>query len=99
MEGEDDRLVDRKQRIEILIREPVRVLARRLQLHQVDNVDHPHFQIARVFSQQAASVSSVGTSPQQAITTSGSLPWSLLAQSQIPSPASQCLTACYIVNQ
>src|SRR5438270_9394655 len=34
----------------------------------------------------AASVSKVGTSPQQAITTSGSPPWSLLAHSQIPSP-------------
>ena len=42
----------------------------------------------------AARVSSVGTSPQQAITTSGSPPWSLLAHSQMPSPAVQCLIAC-----
>ena len=41
----------------------------------------------------AASVSSVGTSPAQAITTSGSLPRSLLAHSQMPIPAVQCLTA------
>ena len=34
----------------------------------------------------AASVSSVGTSPAHAITTSGSSSWSLLAQSQIPTP-------------
>src|SRR5271166_3621264 len=32
----------------------------------------------------AASVSSVGTSPQQAMTTSGARPWSLLAHGQIP---------------
>src|SRR5437870_1386587 len=34
----------------------------------------------------AARVSSVGTSPAQAITTSGSLCWSVLAQSQMPIP-------------
>ena len=37
-------------------------------------------------SSTAASVSSVGTSPQQAMTTSGSPPWSLLAQGQMPMP-------------
>src|SRR5690349_21221127 len=41
----------------------------------------------------AASVSRVGTSPQQAMTTSGSWPRSLLAHSQMPRPASQCLIA------
>src|SRR5438477_12610992 len=41
----------------------------------------------------AASVSSVGTSPAQAITTSGSLSRSVLAQDQIPSPVVQCATA------
>ena len=47
----------------------------------------------------AAMVSSVGTSPAQAMTTSGSLPsGSFDAQSQIPIPASQCFTACSIVN-
>ena len=46
----------------------------------------------------AARVSSVGTSPQQAMTTSGSLPWSLLAQSQMPMPAVQCLIAWSIVS-
>ena len=35
----------------------------------------------------AASVSSVGTSPAQAITTSGSPPSSLLAHRQMPMPA------------
>ncbi len=41
----------------------------------------------------AASVSSVGTSPQHAMTTSGAAPWSLLAHCQMPMPAVQCLTA------
>src|ERR1039457_1073303 len=35
----------------------------------------------------AASVSSVGTSPQQAMTTSGATPWSLLAHCQMPMPS------------
>src|SRR5262245_41033766 len=46
----------------------------------------------------AANVSSVGTSPQQAMTTSGSEPLSLEAHSQIPMPAVQCLTAWSIVS-
>ena len=41
----------------------------------------------------AASVSSVGTSPQHAMTTSGTTPWSLLAHGQMPMPSVQCLTA------
>ena len=44
-------------------------------------------------SSTAARVSIVGTSPQQAITTPGSLPLSLLAHSQMPMPAVQCLMA------
>ena len=47
----------------------------------------------------AASVSSVGTSPAQAITTSGSLPLSLLAKSQMPMPRVQCRTACSMDSQ
>src|ERR1035437_5168048 len=41
----------------------------------------------------AASASRVGTSPAQAITTSGSPPSSLLAHFQMPIPAVQCLIA------
>src|SRR5215469_13148054 len=41
----------------------------------------------------AASVSRVGTSPQQTITTSGSEPLSLEAHSQMPMPAVQCRMA------
>ena len=47
----------------------------------------------------AASVSRVGTSPQQASTTSGSLPSSLLAQSQMPRPRRVCWIASVIVSQ
>ena len=46
----------------------------------------------------AASVSRVGVSPQQAMTTSGSSPWSLEAQSQIPMPWVQCFTAWSMVS-
>ena len=100
MEGEDDRLVGREQRVEIVIRETVRVLARGLQLHQIDDIDDADLQIGACLRRRstAASVSSVGTSPQHAITTSGSPPRSLLAHSQMPSPASQCLTASSIVS-
>ena len=41
----------------------------------------------------AARDSIVGTSPQLAMTTSGSAPWSLLAQSQMPTPLVQCAIA------
>ena len=47
----------------------------------------------------AARISSVGTSPALAITTSGSKPLSLLAHSQIPMPAVQCRTAVSMFNQ
>jgi len=47
----------------------------------------------------AASVSRVGTSPQQAMTTSGTTPWSLLAHCQMPMPWMQWLTAASIVSQ
>ena len=45
----------------------------------------------------AASDSAVGTSPQQAMTTSGSEPWSLLAKRQMPMPLAQWTTASSMV--
>ncbi|SKS02926.1 Uncharacterised protein [Mycobacteroides abscessus subsp. abscessus] len=45
----------------------------------------------------AAKVSSVGTSPAQASTTSGSF-GALLAQSQIPSPLAQCARAASMLK-
>ena len=47
----------------------------------------------------AARVSSVGMSPQQAITTSGSPGESLLAHSQIPAPRVQWMIASFIGSQ
>jgi hypothetical protein len=45
MEGEDDRLVLGEELVEIHVGQPVRVFGVRLQLHDVDDVDHPDFQI------------------------------------------------------
>ena len=45
-----------------------------------------------------STISSVGTSPAQAMTTSGSLPISLLAHSQMPMPDVQCLIAASIFS-
>ena len=45
----------------------------------------------------AASASCVATSPQDAITTSGSTPSSLLARGQMPKPLAQCTIASSIV--
>jgi len=72
----------------------------RLELHQVDDVDHPHLQLGRCWRRMevAAKTSRVGVSPQQAMTTSGSEPWSLLAQSQMPIPSVQCTTASSMLS-
>ncbi len=48
MKSEDDRLVRGEERIEIGIREPMRVLTRRLQLHQIHDIDDAHLQLGRV---------------------------------------------------
>ena len=52
VEGEDDRLVGREQLIEIPVAQPVRVLARRLQAHQVDHVDHADFQRGQMLAHE-----------------------------------------------
>ena len=74
------------------------MLAGRLELHQIDHIDDAHLRLGWAMRRisTAASVSIVGTSPQQAITTSGSLPRSLLAHSQMPMPAVQCRMAASI---
>ena len=50
--GEDDRTVAREQGVEIRVRQAVRVLARRLQLHQVDHVDDPHLELGEIATHQ-----------------------------------------------
>src|SRR5215469_7632168 len=52
VEGEDDRLVGREQRIEIVIRQAVRMLARRLQGHQVYDIDDADLHLGRMPTQQ-----------------------------------------------
>ena len=44
MEAEDDGLVFGEQRIVSRVAQSVRVLALRLELHEIDNVNHPDFQ-------------------------------------------------------
>src|SRR6201993_4523873 len=48
MEGEDDWLIRSEQRVEIVIREAMRMLGRRLQLHEIKDVDNPHLQFGRI---------------------------------------------------
>ena len=50
MEGEDDRLVPGEKLVEIHVIQSVRVLGLRLQPHQVDDVDHPDFQIEQMLA-------------------------------------------------
>src|SRR5215467_11070607 len=48
MEGKDDRLVRGKQRIVFMIIQAVRMLARRLQLHEIDDIDDTDLQLRHV---------------------------------------------------
>ena len=51
MKAEDDVLVLGEQRIVVGLAQPVRMLAGRLQLHQIDDVDHPDFQVGQMLPQ------------------------------------------------
>jgi len=48
MEGEDDRLVPGEELVEVRVAQPMRVLGLRLQLHEVDDVDHADFQLRQM---------------------------------------------------
>ena len=91
--GEDDRLVGGEQRVELGVGQAVRVLAvggcSRIRSTTLTTRTRRSGRCGRSRS-AAASVSSVGTSPAQASTTSGSPPSSLPAHSQMPSPRAQC---------
>ena len=52
VEVEDDRLVGSEQRIEIRIRQPVRMFRARLQLEKVDHVDETDLQVREFLAQQ-----------------------------------------------
>ena len=93
VEVEDDRLVEGEEAVEVPVGEAVGVLGLRLKREKVDHVDEAEPEIGDVLPQagpSAARASMVGTSPAQARTTSGSHPWSVLAQSQMPIPFVQC---------
>ena len=50
VEGEDDRFVLRKQRVEVEVAQAVRMLTRRLQLHEIHDVDDTHLQFRYVLA-------------------------------------------------
>src|SRR6516165_2196753 len=52
MKGEDDRLVRGEQRVEIVVREPMRMLTRWLQLHKIHDVYDTHLQIRRMSAEE-----------------------------------------------
>jgi len=51
MKGKDDVLVFGKQRIVVFVAESVRVLGARLQLHKINNIDHPDLQFGEMLAQ------------------------------------------------
>jgi len=89
--GEDDRLVRGEERVELLIRHAVRMFGGGLQAHQVDDVDDADLEVRHVLAHQGDRSQGLqrGTSPQHAMTTSGSPPWSVARQSQMPMPRVQ----------
>jgi len=92
--AEDDVLVLRKQGVVVDIAQPVRVLAGGLKLHQIDDVDHPNFQLRQMLPQDGNGRENLERRRVAAagITTSGSAFWSLPAHCQMPIPSAQCTT-------
>jgi hypothetical protein len=88
MKVKDDWLVRGEEHLKLPIGLARRVLNIENQPERIDDVTNRTFTPGKYVrrSAMAANDSLVGTSPQLAITTSGSAPWSLLAQSQIPAP-------------
>ena len=92
VEGENDRFVGCEELDKACLGHAVRMDLLREQRHQIHDIDETNLEVRQAdpMSQSAAPrASSVGTSPAQAITTSGSCPSSLLAQRQIEAPAAQ----------
>jgi hypothetical protein len=48
----DDRLVRCNEHVELVVAQPVRMLADGLELHRVHDVDDAHFQVREVFPQE-----------------------------------------------
>jgi len=100
MKSEDDRLVLGEELVEIHVAQPVRVLGLRLQLHEVDDVDYPDFQVGQMprIMETAASVSQrghVATADHDHI---GRNALVVAGHGQMPMPSVQCLTAASIVS-
>ncbi len=53
VEGEDDRHADRKELVELLVGQAMRMLGLRLQGHQVHHVHHADAEIGNALAQQA----------------------------------------------
>jgi hypothetical protein len=99
MEVEDDRLVGGEKRIEVAVGESgcsvsgIRRKRSTMLTKRIFKSEKCSFRIAT-----AASDSMVAMSPAQARTTSGSAPSSVEAQSQMPMPFVQCVTASSMVR-
>src|SRR6202167_2407270 len=50
--GEDDRLIDCEERVEVDVREAVRMLARRLNGHQIDDIYDANLYLREVLTQE-----------------------------------------------
>ena len=50
MKAKDDVFVLGEERVVTDLTQPMRVFAGRLQFHQIDNIDHPDFQIWQVLT-------------------------------------------------
>src|SRR5262245_58786294 len=59
VEGENDWLVRSEQRVEIVIRKAMRMLALRLQFHEIHDVDNTHLQVGRVSAKEVDSCQSL----------------------------------------
>src|SRR5262249_33965249 len=59
VEGENDWLVRSEQRVEIVIRKAMRMLALRLQFHEIHDVDNTHLQVGRVSAKEGDSCQSL----------------------------------------
>ena len=99
MKGEDDRLVLCEEIVKIVVAQSRR-MSSVAGPQRADHVERSGFELWRCLRRwkQRAGCPSVGTSPQQAIMTSGSPFWSLLAHCQRLRRPSAGLTASSIVN-
>ena len=99
--GEDHRPVLGEQRVELDVRQAVRVLPVVLQAHEVDDVDDAHLQVGEVPAQDVDGrqrLHASGRRRRSANTTSGSPPRSVLAHSQMPMPLVQWTIASSMVR-